>query len=144
MASEAKFLNFIEARALARDRLPRGIFEYIDRGTEDECALKDNRRAFDQIKIKPRVLRARATRSTRINLFGCEYTAPIVVAPTAFAGLVWYRGEAELARAAAEFGIPFCAATEAIASVQEIASSSSAPIWFQLYLWDKENASYDL
>ncbi len=144
LVREHKFLNFAEARALAKNRLPRGIFEYIDRGTEDEWALKDNRRAFERVKIKPHILKTATTRSTTVNLFGHDYAAPLVVSPTAFAGLVWYRGEVELARAAAEFGIPFCAATEAITSVEEIARATTAPLWFQLYLWNKEEISYNL
>ncbi|MNN12699.1 (S)-mandelate dehydrogenase [compost metagenome] len=67
-----------------------------------------------------------------------------MVAPTAFAGLVSFRGETALARAAAEFGIPFTAATESITSVDEIANASPASIWFQLYLWNKLEISYAL
>ncbi|TIO29700.1 MAG: hypothetical protein E5X89_29835, partial [Mesorhizobium sp.] len=55
----AGFLNFAEARKIAKSRLPRGIFEYIDRGTEDERALVGNRAAFDRIKITPYALRSR-------------------------------------------------------------------------------------
>ncbi|WP_453965595.1 alpha-hydroxy-acid oxidizing protein [Bradyrhizobium elkanii] len=64
----------------------------------------------------------RAPRSQTVSLFGQGHDAAIIVAPTAFAGLVWYRGEIELARAAAANGIPFCAATEAITCVEEIAA----------------------
>jgi isopentenyl diphosphate isomerase/L-lactate dehydrogenase-like FMN-dependent dehydrogenase len=142
------FLNFAEARAIAKRRLPRGIFEFIDRGTEDERALDANRAAFDRVKIRPYVLRGDATRSmaskTGVNLFGRDYAAPIIVAPTAFAGLACFRGEIELARAAAEFGIPFCAATEAITPVEDIARASAAPVWFHLYLWNREELSFAL
>lgn len=139
------FQNFSEARAIAKRRLPKGIFEYIDRGTEDERALTSNRIEFNRVKIRPSVLKGDATpRSTSVDLFGAEYVSPIVVTPTAFAGLVRYRGEIELAQAAADFGIPYCAATEAISSVEEIADACSAPVWFQLYIWDKEELSYEL
>jgi isopentenyl diphosphate isomerase/L-lactate dehydrogenase-like FMN-dependent dehydrogenase len=142
------FLNFAEARAIAKRRLPRGIFEFIDRGTEDERALGANRAAFDRVKIRPYVLRGETARSpaskTGVNLFGRDYTAPIVVAPTAFAGLACFRGEIELAQAAAESGIPFCAATEAITPVEEIARASAAPLWFHLYLWNREDLSFAL
>lgn len=145
MARSLDFQNFSEARALAKRQLPKGIFEYIDRGAEDENALASNRSAFDEVKIRPFVLKGSATpRSTKITLFGVEYTSPLIVTPTAFAGLVRYRGELELAHAAARFGIPYCAATEAISSVEEIADASPAAVWFQLYLWNKEQVSYDL
>ena len=144
MIDSSNFLNFSEARQLVKSRLPRGLFEYIDRGTEDEQAIRANRVSFDRWKIKPRVLGARTSRSTGITLFGQDYSSPIVVAPTAFAGLVRFRGETELARAAAEFGIPFCAATEAITSMEDIAGASETPIWFQLYLWNEAKVSYAL
>lgn len=145
MFKSLDFQNFTQARAIAKRRLPRGIFEYIDRGAEDERGLISNREGFDRVKIRPRVLRGQAEpRSTRVSLFGSEYSTPLIVTPTAFAGLVHYRGEIELAQAASDFGIPFCAATEAITSVEEIAQASPAPIWFQLYLWDIEKISYDL
>ncbi|MGD9480259.1 alpha-hydroxy acid oxidase [Shinella sp. G-2] len=145
MAHSLDFQNFSEARAIAKRQLPKGIFEYIDRGAEDETALASNRTAFDEVKIRPHVLKGNATpRSTNITLFGTEYSSPLVVTPTAFAGLVRYQGELELAKAAARFGIPYCAATEAISSVEEIADATPAPVWFQLYLWNKAQASYDL
>ncbi|MCZ7450883.1 alpha-hydroxy acid oxidase [Agrobacterium rhizogenes] len=145
MRDSLDFQNFSEARAIAKRRLPKGIFEYIDRGTEDEHALTSNRIGFDRVKIMPSVLKGdTAPRSTSVTLFGVNYVSPIVVTPTAFAGLVRYRGEIELAQAAAKFGIPYCAATEAISSVEEIADASTAPVWFQLYLWDKEELSYEL
>ncbi|MBN9235907.1 MULTISPECIES: alpha-hydroxy acid oxidase [Phyllobacteriaceae] len=145
LSNSLDFQNFMEVRAIAKRRLPRGIFEYIDRGAEDERALKSNRLAFDRVKIRPYVLRGAATpRSTSVCLFGSEFVTPLIVSPTAFAGLVHYRGEIELARAAADFGIPFCAATEAITSVEEIARASPVPVWFQLYLWDNQAVSYEL
>ncbi|OWK25623.1 hypothetical protein AJ87_08350 [Rhizobium yanglingense] len=108
------FLNYREARQLAKRRLPRGVFEYIDRGTEDETGLQHNRDALDAVRIRPRVLSGGTVRNQNASLFGNTYNSPIIVAPTAFAGLVWYRGEIQLAKAAAQNGIPFCAATEAI------------------------------
>lgn len=131
------FLNHAEVRQIAKRRLPRGIFEYIDRGTEDENALQRNRAALDAVRVQPRVLSGQGSRNQSVSLFGESYQAPIIVAPTAFAGLVRYRGEIELARAAASCGVPLCAAMEAITAMEEIASASAAPIWFQVYLWDK-------
>ncbi|WOH52469.1 alpha-hydroxy acid oxidase [Bradyrhizobium sp. sBnM-33] len=138
------FLNHAEVRQIAKRRLPRGIFEYIDRGSEDENALQRNRGALDAVRIKPRVLTGGGVRSQAVSLFGQTHEVPIIVAPTAFAGLVRYRGEIELAKAAASCGVPFCAAMEAITAVEEIAAASSAPIWFQLYLWDKDELWRDL
>ena len=129
-------LNYPELRAAAKTRLPRGLFEYIDRGTEGETGLGHNRQAFEQIRLKPRVLTSAPVVSTAIELFGQPLASPIIVAPTAFAGLVWYKGEVALARAAAGAGIAFCAATEAIMSIGEIAAQAPGKHWFQLYLWE--------
>ncbi|MCK1468824.1 alpha-hydroxy acid oxidase [Bradyrhizobium sp. CW10] len=138
------FLNHKELRALAKRRLPRGLFEYIDRGTEDEHAIRRNRHALDAVRIRPRVLTGGSPRVQAISLFGETHDTPMIVAPTALAGLVWYRGEIELARAAGASGMPFCAATDAITTVEEIAAASTGPIWLQLYLWDKEECTRDL
>jgi (S)-mandelate dehydrogenase len=140
----ADFLNYAEARRQAKRRLPRGIFEYIDRGAEDETALQRNRHALDAVRIRPKVLRGGGSRSQQVSLFGRSYDAPLIVAPTAFAGLAWYRGEIELAKAAAANGIPFCAATAAITSVEEIAAASDNPIWFQIHVWEREELTLEL
>lgn len=138
------FLNYGELRELAKRRLPRGIFEYIDRGTEDENALRRNRHALDAVRIKPRVLTGGGARSQAVSLFGQIHETPIIAAPTAFTGLVWYRGEVELARAAAANGMPYCAGSEAITSVEEIAAAAAGPIWFQLHVWEREEFTRDL
>ncbi|MCA1510420.1 alpha-hydroxy acid oxidase [Bradyrhizobium sp. NBAIM01] len=129
------FLNYSELRQLAQRRLPRGIFQYIDRGTEDEVGLRHNRMSLDAVRIKPRILTGDRPHSQAISLFGETYDAPMIVAPTAFAGLVWHQGEIALAKAASTEGVALCAATDSISSVEEIAAASRGPIWFQLYLW---------
>lgn len=130
------FLNYWELRELARRRLPHGLFEYIDRGTEDENSLRRSRHAFDAVRIRPQVLTGSGgVRTQSVSIFGQTYDAPIVVAPTAMAGLVWYRGEIELAKAAASTGIPFCAAMQAISAVEEITAASRSQVWFQLYFF---------
>lgn len=137
-------LNYDTLRDLARRRLPRGIFEYIDRGSEDEVGLAHIRQTFDEIKLRPKVLVDVASRDQAIELLGRRYSLPLVVAPTAAAGLLWHKGEIRLARAAAKAGIPFCAATESIAAVEEIAAEAKGDIWFQLYFWRDRSLSYGL
>ncbi|SDZ97291.1 alpha-hydroxy acid oxidase [Variovorax sp. YR216] len=132
------FLNHAELRELARRRLPRAIFEYIDRGTEDEVGLRHNREAFDAVRIRPRVLAAGGTRSQAVTLFGQACDIPIIAAPTACAGLVRFRGEVELAKAAAANNLPFCAALEAINSLEDITEASEGNVWFQVYVWQDE------
>src|SRR5687767_4874830 len=95
-------LNVHDIRALARRRLPRGMFEFIDRGTEDERGLDAARKALDEIHFAPHVLNDTSGRRTSTDLFGVTQPLPLVVAPTGLAGLMRYEGEIELARAAAK------------------------------------------
>lgn len=137
-------LNFEDVRRAARKRLPRGIFEYIDRGAEDEVGLSRLRKAFDRIAFKPRVLVDVSACDLTTTLLGHRQSMPLAIAPTAAAGLVWHDGEIALARAAAAAGIPFCIATGSITAMERIASASKGPLWFQLYMWHDRALSYDL
>ena len=131
-------LNYWEFRAAARRRLPRGLFEYIDRGTEDEVGLVDAVAAWQRRKLVPSVLVDVGARDLSIELFGRRLASPIVIAPTALAGLVWHDGEVALARAAAAAGIPFSVSTQSSTSIEQIATAG-ARLWLQLYIWrDRE------
>src|SRR4051812_38633426 len=96
-----------DLRTLARRRLPRGLFEFVDRGSEDEVALRANRAAFDRLRLYPRGLVDVSRRSTKTTLFGRDVALPLAVAPTGAAGLLWYQGEIEVAKAAVLAGVPF-------------------------------------
>ncbi|SED74086.1 alpha-hydroxy acid oxidase [Rhodobacter sp. 24-YEA-8] len=133
------FLDFEEARAMARRRLPRGIFEYIDRGTEAETALARGRAALDDVTLVQRVLTGTPPDPT-VSLFGRQLPLPLIMAPTAFAGLVRHRGDIGLAKAARAAGIPFSVATEAVVAVEDVAREAGGDLWFQLYMWEgREN-----
>jgi isopentenyl diphosphate isomerase/L-lactate dehydrogenase-like FMN-dependent dehydrogenase len=137
--------NIFDLREMAQRRLPKGIFEFVDRGSEDEVALRNNRAAFERIKLKPRTLIDVSRRSQEITLFGHKHKMPIAIAPTGTAGLMWYRGEIELARAAAAAGIPFTLATGSTTAMEKIAEEvGSIPLWFQLYMWPDRNLSHQL
>ena len=137
-------LNLDDVRRLARRRLPRGIFEYIERGAEDEVGLALLRRTFDEATFNPRILADVSTRDLSVEFLGRRRPLPLVVAPTAAAGLVWHNGEVALARAAAKAGIPFCIATGSITAMEEIATASGGELWFQLYMWKERSLSYAL
>ena len=131
----ARILNVEDARRAARRRLPHGLFEYIDRGSEDEISIGRNRQQLDAIRLAPSVLVDVSRRSLEANILGQRQPMPLVIAPTAVAGLVWHDGEIALARAAAAAGIPFCVSTQSITSIERIAAESGARLWFQLYVW---------
>ena len=132
------FLDYREARAQARRRLPRGVFEYIDRGTEAETAMSHNRARFDALRVVPRVLAGGAARDLSADYLGTHRELPFIMAPTAFSGMVRHRGDIALSRAARSLGLPFCVATEGLLSIDEIAAASPAEHWFQIYLWTGE------
>lgn len=131
----AHILNVADARKAVKRRLPRGLFDYVDRGSEDEVALAANRSRLDAITLVPSVLVDVSERSQAAEILGQVQPSPLVIAPTAVAGLVWRDGEIALAKAAAVAGIPFCVSTQSITSIERIAAESGARLWFQLYVW---------
>ncbi|MEX2617258.1 MAG: alpha-hydroxy acid oxidase [Alphaproteobacteria bacterium] len=127
--------NIEDLRRMAKKRLPRGIFEYVDRGAEDEIALRNNREAYTALKIKNRVLIDVSGRSTETEIFGRKIAMPFGISPTASAGLVCEGGEVGLARAAARMGVPCTAATSSLTPMEEIYEAAGGNLWFQLYMW---------
>jgi (S)-mandelate dehydrogenase len=136
--------NVFDLRDAAKRRLPKAMFEFVDRSTEDEIALRNNREAFERIRLRHRALVDVSGRSTKTVLFGKEISAPMAIAPTGAAGLCWYEGELELAKAAAKMKIPFTLATGAMTSMEKIAKEANFRLWFQLYVWKQRELSYQL
>ena len=136
--------NVYDLREAAKRRLPRGVFEFVDRATEDEVALRNNRAAFERIKLRHRSLVDVSGRSTKTTLFGKEIALPMAIAPTGAAGLCWHEGELELAKAAARAKIPFTLATGAMTAMEKIAKEANFRLWFQLYVWKQRELSYQL
>ena len=136
--------NIHDLREMARKRLPRGVFEFVDRGTEDEVALRNNRAAFERIRFRPRTLVDVSGRSQEITLFGKKQPMPIVVGPTGTAGLLSYGGEVAVARAAAAAGIPFTVGINAMTSMETIAEQAGGRLWFQLYMWSDRSLSHQI
>lgn len=127
--------NIDDLRRMAKKRLPRGIFEYVDRGAEDEVALRHNTEIYRSLKIKNRVLKDVSARTTETEIFGRKLAMPFGISPTASAGLVSEGGEVGLARAAARMGVVCTAATSALTSMEEIHEAGDENLWFQLYMW---------
>jgi (S)-mandelate dehydrogenase len=129
MARINKCYNVADLRLVARVRLPRGIFEFIDRGAEDEVALFTNLAAFQRVKLSPKVLVDVSKRSLNTPLFGKPVDFPLAIAPTAMANLCWYEGEIALARAATAAGIPFSLSSGATTSMEKIADAAGGRLW---------------
>lgn len=136
--------NIFDLRDMALKRVPKGLFEFVDRGTEDEVSLRNNRAVFERIRFRPRTLVDVSKRSQEITLFGHKQKMPICIAPTGTAGLMWHEGEIALARAAKEAGIPFCLATGSMTAMEKVASEAGGRLWFQLYMWPDKSMSHKL
>lgn len=139
--SQSPAQNIADLRALARRRLPRALFEYVDRGAEDEIAVATNRRALERIKLRPRVLRGVAVRSTVQTLWDRPLSLPIAVAPTAVAGMLWHDGDIQSARAAVAAGVPYTLSTFSVTALEKVAEGApGGRLWFQLYVMnDREH-----
>ncbi len=135
-------LNNHDLRAMAKKRLPKWLFEFVDRGTEDEVALRNNRAAFDRIKLKTRVLVNVSKRDVSTTLFGEKIDMPLGIAPTGAAGMLSYRGEIDLAMAAKKANVPFTVATNSLTSMEDIATKVGGRLWFQLYMWSDVRLSH--
>jgi (S)-mandelate dehydrogenase len=144
MTSLARCYNIADLREAAKRRLPKGVFEFVDRGSEDEVGLRNNRAGFERIKLRPRSLVDMSGRTMQTTLFGKPMRMPVAIAPTGAAGLCWYEGELELAKAAAAAKIPFTLATGAMTSMEKIAREAGGRLWMQLYLWNDRKLSYEL
>ena len=126
---------------MARRRLTKALFEFCDRGSEDEVAMRGNRAALDGIKLMPRILNDVSGRDPKITLFGKPQALPLVIAPTGPAGFVWYRGETALAQAAAAAGIPYTLSSTGNTPMETILAEGGGTQWYQLYVWADVEAS---
>ena len=121
-------------RELARRRLPRFLFEYIDGGSYAEITLRRNIADLEQIALRQRVLNDVSHLDLWIDLFGRELKMPLALAPIGLAGMNARRGEVQAARAAEAAGIPFCLSTVSACPIAEVARATNTPFWFQLYM----------
>ena len=126
--------NIEDLRQLAKKRVPRVIFEYVDRGSYDEHTLNANRRDLAAIALRQRVGINVDHRNVATTLLGQSVTMPVAIAPTGLTGLNWANGEMLAAQAAEAFGVPFTLSTMSICSIEDVASVTTKPFWFQLYV----------
>ncbi len=130
----AQAFSIADLRLLAKKRLPQTVFEFIDGGAEDEITLRDNRAAFERIKITPRILNDVSVPDTRTYLLGKEVKAPIVIAPMGSCMLAWPNADIAIARAAAAHGLPYTLSTMSNTAMETMADAVQGELWFQLYV----------
>jgi L-lactate dehydrogenase (cytochrome) len=127
--------NIEDLRQVARRRIPRALFDYVDRGSYDEVTLRANRADLDAIALRQRVLVDVSSVSLKSSLLGEPVAMPIALAPAGMTGLVHGDGEILAARAAETAGIRFCLSTMSICTIEEVRQDTTEPFWFQLYVF---------
>ena len=113
--------------------MPRAIFDFFDGGAEDEVTLRENRAAFERVRLLPRVLVDVSKVDTALELFGKRAALPLAIAPTGGISAGRYGAELILARAAKAVGVPFTMATPSAFSIEKVAEEVGGRLWFQLY-----------
>src|SRR5436305_6176625 len=111
---------------LARERLSHMAFEYLAGGAADEITLRENRTAYDCIRLRPRVLEDVGRIDTRVELFGQALAHPILLAPVAYQKLFHSEGEVEAARGAARAEAIYTVSTASYSSIEEIAAAGAS------------------
>lgn len=119
---------------LARRRLSQMAYDYVRSGGADEISMRENRAGFGRLRLSPSVLVDVSQIDTRVNLFGCEFESPVLLAPVAYHRLYHPEGEIGTARGANAAGAGFVISTFTTTSIDEIARNTQRPIWFQLYV----------
>jgi L-lactate dehydrogenase (cytochrome) len=131
-------------REIARRRLPRQIFDYVDGGAYDEATMRANVADLQRVLLRQVVMRDVSNRDPSVEVLGQQLALPIILAPVGLGGMLAPRAEVQAARAAEKAGVPFVESTVSICSIEEVAKATSVPPWFQLYVMRDRGFAQDL
>jgi L-lactate dehydrogenase (cytochrome) len=134
MSALDRALTIDELKTIARRRVPKMFFDYIDSGAWTEQTYKANEEDFKKITFRQRVAVNLEDRNLGSTLLGQPVSLPVAIAPVGSTGMTQADGEIKAARAAEQFGIPFTLSTMGICSIEDVAENTSKPFWFQLYV----------
>jgi L-lactate dehydrogenase (cytochrome) len=134
----------LDYRELARRRLPRQLFDYVDGGAYEEATMRANVTDLEAVRLRQIVMRDVSVRDPSVEVLGRRLALPIVLAPVGLAGMLAPRAEAQAARAAEAVGVPFVESTVSICSLEEVAKATAEPPWFQLYVMRDRGYAEDL
>jgi len=126
--------NIEDLRVLHEKRAPRMFYDYADSGSWTEGTYRSNETEFSKIKFRQRVAINIDDRSIASTMLGLPVSMPVALAPVGMTGMQHADGEILAAKAAKEFGVPFCLSTMSICSMEEVAKHTQHPFWFQLYV----------
>jgi L-lactate dehydrogenase (cytochrome) len=133
-SAAAKALNIADLRRLAKRRLPRAAFDYVDGGAEDEWTLGENCRAFERVTFRPRSAVATPACDLGTNVLGAQIELPLLLAPIGSSRMLYPKGVAAAARAAGAAGTAYILSTLSGCRLEDVKAASSGPVWYQLYL----------
>jgi L-lactate dehydrogenase (cytochrome) len=133
-----------DLRDVARRKVPKAFFDYVDSGSYNEETLRANRADLEMIKLRQRVMVDVSNRSLATTIIGQNISAPFALAPIGLCGMQHGDGEILAAQAAEEAGIPFTLSTMSICSIEQVAEAASRPFWFQLYVIRDRDFSRDI
>ena len=134
----------LDYRELARRRLPRQLFDYVDGGAYDETTMRANVADLQSVLLRQVVMRDVTVRDASTEVLGQQLAMPVILAPVGLGGMMATRAEVQAARAAERAGVPFTESTVSICSIEEVAGATSTPPWFQLYVMRDRSYAEDL
>ncbi|MFA1626127.1 L-lactate dehydrogenase [Rhizobium mongolense] len=137
-------LTIADLKQLAQRRVPKMFFDYADSGAWTESTYQANESDYAKIKLRQRVLVDMTNRTLETTMIGQKVSMPVALAPTGLTGMQHADGEMLAARAAEEFGVPFTLSTMSICSIEDVASVTTRPFWFQLYVMKDKDFVMDL
>ncbi|ERT99198.1 hypothetical protein P041_01022 [Brucella sp. 04-5288] len=130
----SNIVEIADLKRLARRRVPKMFFDYADSGAWTESTYRANEDDFKKIKLRQRILVDMTNRSLETTMIGEKVAMPVALAPTGLTGMQHANGEMLAAQAAEAFGVPFTLSTMSICSIEDVASVTKKPFWFQLYV----------
>jgi L-lactate dehydrogenase (cytochrome) len=139
MSALTRAVTIDDLRRLARRRLPRAVYDFIEGGSGDELTVTRNRAAFERLLFEPRVLVDVSKRDQSTVVLGERVETPVILSPTGMAGLSWPKGEVAAARGAHDAGTIYTLSTHSSCSIEEVAAGAPGPLWFQLYVWQNRD-----
>jgi len=132
--TSAQVVNVADLRLLAKRRLPRVAFDYIDGGADGEVTLRENCRIFDDVALRPRSAVVTRGSNLRTTVLGTDVALPVLLAPVGSCRMFWPRGEAAAAHAAGDSGTVYILSTLSGTRLEEVKAASKGTCWYQLYL----------
>ncbi|WP_371154934.1 L-lactate dehydrogenase [Jannaschia sp. 2305UL9-9] len=130
--------NIDDLHAIYRRRVPKMFYDYCQSGSWTEQTFRENETDFDKVRLRQRVAVDMEGRSVASTMIGRDVSMPVALAPVGLTGMQHADGEILAARAAEDFGVPFTLSTMSICSIEDVASRTSKPFWFQLYVMKDE------